>query len=89
MERITNFVDSHLELIADVSVNQQNSFEISEGCHQTRELYTARIALEREYAGKLQVMARKFSEKKAKVETSFVLGNEPNKTWDSAVLRQR
>ncbi|KAF8817208.1 hypothetical protein BYT27DRAFT_7205072 [Phlegmacium glaucopus] len=71
VERITNFVDSHLELIGD-----------------TREIYTARVALEREYAGKLQSLARKFSEKKAKMEASFVVGNEPNKSWDSTVLRQ-
>ena len=49
----------------------------------------ARVALEREYAGKLQGLARKFSERKAKMEVSFVLGNEPNKSWDSAVLKQR
>jgi len=34
-------------------------------------------------------MARKFSEKKAKMGASFVIGNEPSKSWDlSTVLRQ-
>ena len=53
-------------------------------------MYTARVALEREYAGKLQVLVRKFSEKKAKMGASFVIGNEPSKSWDmSTVLSQR
>jgi formin-binding protein 1 len=53
-------------------------------------MYTARVALEREYAGKLQGLVRKFSEKKAKTGASFVIGNEPSKSWDlSTVLSQR
>jgi hypothetical protein len=41
-------------------------------------MYTARVALEREYAGKLQGLVRKFSDKKAKAGASFVtgIGNE-------------
>jgi hypothetical protein len=58
--------------------------------HQTREMYTARVALEREYAGKLQGLVRKFSDKKAKAGASFVIGNEPSKSWDlNTVLSQR
>ena len=47
------------------------------------------MALEREYAGKLQGLAYKFSEKKAKMGASFIIGNEPSKGWDSTVFRQR
>ena len=53
-------------------------------------MYTARVALEREYAGKLQGLVRKFSEKKAKMGASFVIGNEPSKSCDmSTVLNLR
>lgn len=45
--------------------------------------------MEREYAAKLQALARKASEKKAKMTTSFVLGDEPTKVWDESALRKR
>ena len=91
MERIINFIDSHLELINDVSRSAEFLWRLfnAERCHQTREIYTARVALEREYAGKLQGLVRKFTEKKAKMEMSFIIGNEPNKGWDSTILKQR
>jgi Fes/CIP4, and EFC/F-BAR homology domain len=54
-----------------------------------RELYRERVALERDYASKLQILARKASEKKAKTTASLVLGNEPTKVWDENALRQR
>ncbi|KAF8158545.1 hypothetical protein B0H34DRAFT_797918 [Crassisporium funariophilum] len=53
-----------------------------------RELYGARVALEKEYAGKLQLLARKASEKKAKMESRFIIGDEPSKSWDSSTLRR-
>jgi hypothetical protein len=55
-------------------------------------MYTARVALEGEYAGKLQGLVRKFSDKKTKAGASFVtgIGNEPSKSWDlNTVLSQR
>jgi hypothetical protein len=45
--------------------------------------------LERDYAAKLQTLARKASEKKAKTTASLVLGDEPTKVWDENTLRQR
>lgn len=56
---------------------------------QVRELYRDRVALEREYAAKLQALARKASEKKARMTTAFVLGDEPTKVWDESALRKR
>ena len=56
---------------------------------QVREPYRERAALERDYATKLQVIARKASEKRAKTTTSLVLGAEPTKVWDENTLRQR
>lgn len=56
---------------------------------QTRELYAARVTLEREFASKLQALVRKASEKKAKALSVYVFGNEPTKSWDSNTLKQR
>ncbi|TFK39041.1 hypothetical protein BDQ12DRAFT_712547 [Crucibulum laeve] len=53
-----------------------------------REIYRERAALEREYAGKLQILARKAAERKSKMETSFVVGGDPTKAWDMDTLRQ-
>lgn len=52
-----------------------------------RELYRERSVLEREYAAKLQALARKAAEKKAKKMASLVLGDEPTKGWDESTLR--
>jgi hypothetical protein len=56
---------------------------------QVRELYREQVALERDYATKLQVFTRKASEKKARTTATLVLGNEPTKVWDENTLRQR
>jgi formin-binding protein 1 len=56
---------------------------------QVRELYRERSALEREYAGKLQALARKAADKKSRKVASLVLGDEPTKAWDEVTLKQR
>ncbi|KZP33431.1 hypothetical protein FIBSPDRAFT_810692 [Athelia psychrophila] len=53
-----------------------------------RDLYRERVNLDREYALKLQALARKASEKKAKLTAPLVLGNEPTKIWDENALRK-
>lgn len=45
--------------------------------------------LDRDYALKLQTLARKASEKKARLTSVLVLGNEPTKVWDENTLRSR
>lgn len=47
------------------------------------------MALERDYATKLQALARKAAEKKAKVESEVVLGDDPTKAWDESTLKKR
>jgi hypothetical protein len=47
------------------------------------------VALERDYATKLQLLTRKASEKKARASSAFVIGNEPTKPWDNNTLKQR
>jgi len=52
-------------------------------------LYAARVALEREYAAKLQALTRKAAEKKEKCGATFIVGNEPNKITDPTILKQK
>ncbi|KAF6744502.1 hypothetical protein DFP72DRAFT_1094692 [Ephemerocybe angulata] len=52
-----------------------------------REIYAARVALEREYAGKLQALARKAADKKAKMEHAIAVGTDPSKSWDAGTLK--
>ncbi|PBK97599.1 hypothetical protein ARMGADRAFT_1076075 [Armillaria gallica] len=53
-----------------------------------RDLYKDRVALEREYATKLQALAKKAVDKKSKTESSFVVGDDPTKAWDERTLKQ-
>uniref|UniRef100_A0A0W0G7Q7 Uncharacterized protein n=1 Tax=Moniliophthora roreri TaxID=221103 RepID=A0A0W0G7Q7_MONRR len=73
VEQIAANFEVHIELISEVKV---------------RDIYKERVTLEREFAAKLQVLARKAAEKKSKIETGFVLGNDPTKTWNESTLRQ-
>ncbi|KIY45574.1 hypothetical protein FISHEDRAFT_49111 [Fistulina hepatica ATCC 64428] len=53
-----------------------------------RSLYEERISLEREYAAKLDALCKKASEKRAKIESSVVVGDNFTKPWDENTLRQ-
>ncbi|SJL07594.1 related to BZZ1-Myo3/5p-Bee1p-Vrp1p actin assembly complex component [Armillaria ostoyae] len=53
-----------------------------------RDLYRDRVALEREYATKLQALTKKAADKKSKMESSFVVGDDPTKAWDERTLKQ-
>ncbi|PBK74943.1 hypothetical protein ARMSODRAFT_951005 [Armillaria solidipes] len=53
-----------------------------------RDLYRDRVALEREYATKLQALTKKAVDKKSKMESSFVVGDDPTKAWDERTLKQ-
>ncbi|CAE6398076.1 unnamed protein product [Rhizoctonia solani] len=53
----------------------------------TRELIKERVALEREYAAKLSVIAKKAEEKRARHMTHAVLGEECSKAWTDADVR--
>ena len=56
---------------------------------QIRELYTQRAVLEREYAMKLQALARKAADKKAKMEQRIAVGPDPSKALDAGTLNSR
>ncbi|KAI0328863.1 hypothetical protein GY45DRAFT_1325708 [Cubamyces sp. BRFM 1775] len=53
-----------------------------------RDLHRERAALERDYAAKLQLLAKKAADKKAKKMQALVLGNEPTKAWDESTLHK-
>lgn len=52
-------------------------------------MHKERAALEREYATKLQALARKAAEKKSKKDAALVVGPEPTKAWGDDVLQRR
>ncbi|KAH8114438.1 hypothetical protein DFH11DRAFT_1688953 [Phellopilus nigrolimitatus] len=53
-----------------------------------REIYKDRAALEKEYAGKLSVLAKKAADKKAKRMSSLVVGDDPSTAWGEDTLRR-
>lgn len=52
-------------------------------------MYRDRAALEREFAGKLQVLAKKAADKKAKKISTLVFGNNPTKVSNEDATKQR
>lgn len=54
-----------------------------------RELYRERAALEREYASKLQSLAKKYSDKNNKKIPALVIGTDSTKSWGQDVIKQR
>ncbi|KAF9046761.1 hypothetical protein BJ165DRAFT_1345726, partial [Panaeolus papilionaceus] len=54
--------------------------------NDVRDLLAARVTLEREYANKLQILARKATEKKGKMHYTFIVGKEPTKALDANTL---
>ncbi|KAH7913976.1 hypothetical protein BJ138DRAFT_1058030 [Hygrophoropsis aurantiaca] len=66
-----------------------NSFDAHLGLiGDIRELYRERAAIEREYSAKLQILAKKAAEKKAKNAAIVVFGSSPTKTFDESALHQ-
>ncbi|KAL4250780.1 hypothetical protein ABKN59_006093 [Abortiporus biennis] len=53
-----------------------------------RELFRERAALEREYATKLQLLAKKTAEKMSRKMAAIVVGSEPSKSWDENTIKQ-
>ncbi|KAI0771170.1 hypothetical protein BD413DRAFT_613282 [Trametes elegans] len=69
-----------VEKIASLSDAQLELLE------DVRELHKERASLEREYATKLQLLAKKAAEKKARKMPALVVGPEPTKAWDETTL---
>ncbi|KAI0916825.1 hypothetical protein AcW1_007828 [Taiwanofungus camphoratus] len=77
----TNLPDQ-VDLLANLSDAQ---FEL---LADVRDLHRDRAALEREYASKLQVLARKAADKKSKKIAALVVGNEPTKAWGEDTIQR-
>ena len=56
---------------------------------QVRDLYKDLVALEREFATKLQQLSRKAADKKAKKMAATVFGTTPTTPYDDKTLSQR
>ena len=56
---------------------------------QVRDLFRDRINLEREYATKLQALAKKAADKKSKKMGSLIVGLDPVKAVDESTIKQR
>ena len=56
---------------------------------QVRDLYKDLVALEREFATKLQQLSRKAADKKAKKMAATVFGTMPTTPFDDKTLSQR
>ncbi|KAF8895149.1 hypothetical protein BD779DRAFT_1797047 [Infundibulicybe gibba] len=54
-----------------------------------RELHKDRVALEREYAGKLQVLTRKAADRMSRTEVAIVVGDDPTKSYDANMLKKK
>ncbi|KAG8214726.1 hypothetical protein J3R82DRAFT_9814 [Butyriboletus roseoflavus] len=55
---------------------------------QIHDIYRDRVALEREYASKLQLLAKKATDKKNKAATSLVAGDSPTKPCSDSTIQQ-
>ncbi|KAH8104793.1 hypothetical protein BXZ70DRAFT_1005298 [Cristinia sonorae] len=53
-----------------------------------RDYFRERIVLERDYATKLQLLAKKVADKKSKKIAALIVGTEPTKTWDENTIKQ-
>ncbi|KAJ8080417.1 Protein BZZ1 [Marasmius tenuissimus] len=68
-----------------ISANFEAHLEL---INEVREVYKERVALERDYAAKLQVLGKKAAERKSKLELRLALGTDPTKAWSEASLKQ-
>ncbi|KAF5382339.1 hypothetical protein D9757_008459 [Collybiopsis confluens] len=81
------------QLYGETLPDQVDRISASLGVHiqlvaDVKDLYKDRVALDREYATKLQALAKRAAEKKAKAESTIVLGEDPSKAWDESVPKQ-
>lgn len=56
---------------------------------QVKDIFKERAALERDYALKLQALARRGQEKKGKLMTALLVGDTPTKAWGEDTIKKR
>lgn len=91
MDRIAGLFDAHLGLIVDVCRPFAESWcwMLSASFIQIHDIYRDRVALEREYASKLQLLTKKAMERKNKAATSLVAGDSPTKPCSDSTIQQK
>lgn len=91
MDRVAGFFDAHLGLIADVcspfAKNRCGMFSAS--FLQIHDIYRDRVALEREYAAKFQLLLKKATERKNKAANLLVAGDSPTKPCSDSTIQQK
>lgn len=90
-DKIAAVTDAQIGLLSDVSTILQCGAQrwavfIT---LQLRELFQARIALEKDYAVKLQTLVKKANEKKSKRLPKAIFGPEPFRSWNEESLKLR
>jgi hypothetical protein len=90
VDAIAGVSTNQIKLLADVRLQRHNSWLPShKDFTQIRELLKERAALEKDYATKLQGLARKGHERRAKLMPSLVVGESPVKAWSDETLKRR
>jgi len=89
VEKISKLYEAHIELTSDVRNTMSFGSMQQSDLPQLQDLYNARIALERDYASKMQALTRKASERKARMDLPLILGSDPNPGWDEDTLKKR
>lgn len=92
MDRIAGLFDAHIGLVADVrgpfAENWCGMFSATSFV-QVHDIYRDRVALEREYAAKLQLLLKKAAERKNKAANSLVAGDSPTKPCSDSTIQQK
>lgn len=81
-DQVDSVFDVHLGWVADVRTTLVKRGSWSYCCQslQLRDFYCNRAALEREYATKLELLARKVTEKRLKAVAPLVVGSDTENT---------
>lgn len=93
VDKISGLSQTQLELLGDVRildshVTRSNDLTTQPNV-QVRDLYKEHVALEREFAVKLQQLARKAADKKSRKIAALVVGSEPTKPCDDSTIARR
>ncbi|KZV81942.1 hypothetical protein EXIGLDRAFT_779128, partial [Exidia glandulosa HHB12029] len=71
-----------VDLISNISDNHLRLLA------DVKDLYKERAALERDYALKLQALARRGQEKKGKLMTALLVGDTPTRAWGEDTIKK-
>ena len=83
--------EAQIGLLTDVRSTDCDPYlgENTNHLRKVRETVRDRIVIEREYAAKLQALAKRATEKQSRRKAMLVVGDNPTKSWDENTLRRR